>query len=160
MTYGTHLRVLSKSYPMNTTMAGFRWFSKNICALLLWMKAALVLEGLRQKNIYGWILGWGLQYVSLTCCLYNSASILSMYLLYRQELQEYFISKITKSSIWFDKPIMFSQYLLPWCSQMNHSKGNRCMGTENRWNKCALRCCQRLLDIKSNHQGLNHWHIL
>ena len=23
---GTHLRVLSKSYPMNTDMTGFRWF--------------------------------------------------------------------------------------------------------------------------------------
>ena len=25
---GTHLRVLSDSYPMNTNMTGFRWFSK------------------------------------------------------------------------------------------------------------------------------------
>ena len=25
---GTHLRVLSESYPMNTNMTGFRWFSK------------------------------------------------------------------------------------------------------------------------------------
>ena len=24
---GTHLRVLSESYPMNFNMAGFRWFS-------------------------------------------------------------------------------------------------------------------------------------
>ena len=24
---GTHLRVLSESYPMNTNMIGFRWFS-------------------------------------------------------------------------------------------------------------------------------------
>ena len=30
---GTHLRVLKKSYPMNTNMAEFRWFSK-IFALL------------------------------------------------------------------------------------------------------------------------------
>ena len=32
---GTHLRVLSKSYPMNSNMAGFRWFSKILhsCAL-------------------------------------------------------------------------------------------------------------------------------
>ena len=27
---GTHLRVLSKSYPMNANMTGFRWFSKKI----------------------------------------------------------------------------------------------------------------------------------
>ena len=25
---GTHLRVLSKSYPMNANMTGFKWFSK------------------------------------------------------------------------------------------------------------------------------------
>ena len=25
---GTHLKVLRESYPMNTNMAGFRWFSK------------------------------------------------------------------------------------------------------------------------------------
>ena len=32
---GTHLKVLGKSYPMNTNMAGFRWFTKNSrpCAL-------------------------------------------------------------------------------------------------------------------------------
>ena len=25
---GTHMRVLMESYPMNTNMTGFRWFSK------------------------------------------------------------------------------------------------------------------------------------
>ena len=25
---GTHMRVLSRTYPMNTNMTGFRWFSK------------------------------------------------------------------------------------------------------------------------------------
>ena len=40
---GTHLRVLSKSYPMNTNMTGFRWLSK-IC--ILWTKVASALEGL------------------------------------------------------------------------------------------------------------------
>ena len=32
---GTHFTVLSESYPMNTNMTGFRWFSKilNPCAL-------------------------------------------------------------------------------------------------------------------------------
>ena len=43
---GTHLRVLNKSYPMNTNMAGFRWFSKLKCVILLWKKVATVLEGL------------------------------------------------------------------------------------------------------------------
>ena len=45
---GTHLRVLSKSYPMNTNMAGFRWFSKLKCILVLWKKVAAALEGLNQ----------------------------------------------------------------------------------------------------------------
>ena len=31
---GTHLRVLSESYAMNTNMTGFRWFSKIIHALV------------------------------------------------------------------------------------------------------------------------------
>ena len=33
---GTHLTVLSESFPLNTNMTGFRWFSKNLatkCAL-------------------------------------------------------------------------------------------------------------------------------
>ena len=32
---GTDLRVLSKSYPMNTNMTGFRWFSKMFASLCL-----------------------------------------------------------------------------------------------------------------------------
>ena len=36
----------AKSYPMNTNMIGFRWFSKNLCILVLWMKVASALEGL------------------------------------------------------------------------------------------------------------------
>ena len=31
---GTHLRVLSKSYPMNTNMIGLRWFSKEFVYVL------------------------------------------------------------------------------------------------------------------------------
>ena len=42
---GTHMRVLNKSYPMNTNMIGFRWFSKNLCVLVLWMKVASAFEG-------------------------------------------------------------------------------------------------------------------
>ena len=30
---GTHLRVLSESYPMNTNMTGFKWFSKIFASL-------------------------------------------------------------------------------------------------------------------------------
>ena len=40
---GTHLRVMSKSYPMNTNMAGFRCFSE---IFVLWTKVASALEGL------------------------------------------------------------------------------------------------------------------
>ena len=32
---GTPLRVLSKSYPMNTNMVEFRWFSKYLCPCAL-----------------------------------------------------------------------------------------------------------------------------
>ena len=39
----THLKVLSESYPMNTNMIGFRWFSKNF---VLWTKVASALDGL------------------------------------------------------------------------------------------------------------------
>ena len=42
---GTHLTVLGESYPMNTNMTGFKWFSKN-CILVLWTKEASALEGL------------------------------------------------------------------------------------------------------------------
>ena len=42
-----HLREPSESYPMNTNTTGFRWFSKNLCILVLWTKVASVLEGLR-----------------------------------------------------------------------------------------------------------------
>ena len=38
---GTHLRVLSESYPMNTNKTGFRWFSKIAFALLTNVALAL-----------------------------------------------------------------------------------------------------------------------
>ena len=41
-----YLRVLSESYPMNTNMIGFRWFSKKLRTLVLWTKVASALEGL------------------------------------------------------------------------------------------------------------------
>ena len=42
---GTHLRELSKSFPVNTNMAGFKWFSKKLCVFVLWTKVASALEG-------------------------------------------------------------------------------------------------------------------
>ena len=39
---GTHMKVLGESFPMNTNMAGLRWFSK----IVLWMKVVSALEGL------------------------------------------------------------------------------------------------------------------
>ena len=44
---GTHLRVLSKSFPMSTNMTGFRRFSKIFDFFVLWRKVASALEGLR-----------------------------------------------------------------------------------------------------------------
>ena len=43
---GTHLGVLSKSYPMNTSMTGMRWFSKIFLVLVFCVKVASALEGL------------------------------------------------------------------------------------------------------------------
>ena len=40
---GTHLRVLSEGYPMNTNMTGFRWISKVVAFMCF---VALALEGL------------------------------------------------------------------------------------------------------------------
>ena len=43
---GTHLRELAESYPMNTNMTGFRWFSKIFAFLCFGRKVASALEGL------------------------------------------------------------------------------------------------------------------
>ena len=48
---GTHSRVLSDCYPINTNMTGFRWFSKLFASLCLWTHLALALEGLIIKGI-------------------------------------------------------------------------------------------------------------
>ena len=45
---GTHVRVLSESYPMKTNMIGVRWFSKNLCILVLWTEVDFALERLNQ----------------------------------------------------------------------------------------------------------------
>ena len=48
---GTHKRVLSESYLINTNMTAFKWFSK-ICVLVLWVKVALALKELgRQTDV-------------------------------------------------------------------------------------------------------------
>ena len=48
---GSHLIVLGMSYPMNTNMTGFRWFS-NRCIRVLWTKVASALEGTTSINIF------------------------------------------------------------------------------------------------------------
>ena len=49
---GTHLRVLSESYQMNTNMTGFGWFSKNFES---GKKVASALEGLIwARSVIGW----------------------------------------------------------------------------------------------------------
>ena len=47
---GTHLRVLGKSYPINTTWQGLYGF-QNFCVLFLWAKVASALEGLTHSDL-------------------------------------------------------------------------------------------------------------
>ena len=48
---GTHFRVLSESFPMNTNMTGFRWFSKIFVSLCFGPKySALALEELKLRR--------------------------------------------------------------------------------------------------------------
>ena len=54
---GTHLRVLSENFPMNTNMTGFRCIQKNLCVLVLWTKVASALEGLSVHYQYLRLLG-------------------------------------------------------------------------------------------------------
>ena len=46
---GTHLRVFSESYPINTDMTGFGLFFLNLCIPVLWMKVDVALEGVMIK---------------------------------------------------------------------------------------------------------------
>ena len=57
---GTHLRVLSESYPMNTNMTGGLdpWFSKYLHLLVLKMKVALALEGLKLEPLEAAPMAW------------------------------------------------------------------------------------------------------
>ena len=58
---GTHLRVLSESYLMNTDMIGFRWESQlPLHILVLWTKVASALEGLTEP----WHMGTHLRVLS------------------------------------------------------------------------------------------------
>ena len=43
---GTHLRILSESYPINTNIQGLDVFQKSLL-IVLWKKVALALERLR-----------------------------------------------------------------------------------------------------------------
>ena len=47
---GAHLRVLSRNFPMNTNMTGFRWIS-DLCVCVLCKKLALAMEGLTKRNL-------------------------------------------------------------------------------------------------------------
>ena len=45
---GTHLRILGESFPMNTNMTGFKWFSKILAFFVFWTKVVPALEGLNE----------------------------------------------------------------------------------------------------------------
>ena len=48
---GTHLRVHSKRFPMNTNMTGFIWcFLVDLCIVAFLTKVALALEGLKNYS--------------------------------------------------------------------------------------------------------------
>ena len=49
LAYGTHLRVLSENYPMQSNMTGLRCFSKIV---VLWTKVASALEGFYLKHAF------------------------------------------------------------------------------------------------------------
>ena len=72
---GTHLTVLSESYPMNTNMTGIKCFSKNLWVLVIWVKVAPPLEG----SATDWTWYIGLQY--FLHYYYNIITILLQYLL-------------------------------------------------------------------------------
>ena len=67
---GTHLRVLSKGYQMNTNMTGFRWFSKDFVSLCFGQKSPQHWKGF---NIYDQFFrlhsgAWSKESVGI-CCL-------------------------------------------------------------------------------------------
>ena len=50
LAHGYSSNITHESYPMNTNMRGFRWFSKINCVFNLWTKVASALEGLTYSN--------------------------------------------------------------------------------------------------------------
>ena len=48
---GTHLRVLSESYPINTNTTGFRWFSKIVAFLCCGYISSLSIGRVKAKWI-------------------------------------------------------------------------------------------------------------
>ena len=52
---GTHLRGISKSYPMDTNMTGWvlLMLYKNLCILVLWTTVASALEGISESSFKG-----------------------------------------------------------------------------------------------------------
>ena len=63
---GTHLKVLSESFPMNTNMKGF----KHLCVLVLWMKVVSALDGLTLGHGGTLVLTWAPEVTSTTHFLY------------------------------------------------------------------------------------------
>ena len=60
---GTHLIVLRGSYPMNSNMSWFRWFSKVFVLLCFGLSIASTLEGLiisllNTYRLYYWVMYW------------------------------------------------------------------------------------------------------
>ena len=49
---GTHLRVFEESFPMNTNIIGFRWFTKKNYVLVLWTKVGKALERLNTEATF------------------------------------------------------------------------------------------------------------
>ena len=48
---GTHLKVLGKSYPMNTNLIGFRWFSKIVAFLCFGQKYSLSIGRVKMQYV-------------------------------------------------------------------------------------------------------------
>ena len=64
---GTHLKVLSESYPMNSNITGLRWFSVIFVSLhVLWTNVASALKGLKTSEYRKFIVLLNLQYRHLT----------------------------------------------------------------------------------------------
>ena len=54
---GTHLRVLNESYPMNTNMTGFRWFSQKSLSLCALDENSLSIGRVKNIEVHGRSMG-------------------------------------------------------------------------------------------------------